>query len=336
MPALSLTGATGKTTSATLGDPLSRSSRATTNDARSSAARNAARVGGVVGVDATDDERRGRRRRRPRPRSRRRRGRPPRAGCRRPTWWRRRRGQRRRRPAGRRAAGWAGSPPRPHRGRRRAGAPRRAWRRSSPRPRRRRSRRPARWPAARPPGSPARVESVVGVAEQACSASASRRAWSATSWPSSFWRPRDANGAIENTRVRASCATSPCAAAGRSRRLRPRARGRPARRSRRPRGRRTSRPAGEHDLGRRGRRLLGRERPGAEVDVVGAEGDAGELAVGEGVLGGQPAAGQHRRRAGLGEPAGGDGERLRPGGRAQLAARRRGPGAGSGGRPAWA
>ena len=39
---------------------------------------------------------------------------------------------------------------------------------------------------------------------------------------------------------------------------------------------------------------------GPEVDVVGAERDAGELAVGVGVLGGEPAAGQHADRAGRG------------------------------------
>ena len=49
--------------------------------------------------------------------------------CRRPTRWRRRRGRRRRRPDGRRAAGWAGSRPRPHRGHRRGAGPRRAGRR---------------------------------------------------------------------------------------------------------------------------------------------------------------------------------------------------------------
>ena len=41
------------------------------------------------------------------------------------------------------------------------------------------------------------------------------------------------------------------------------------------------------------RGLLGGVRAGPEVDVVGAQHRAGELAVGEGVLGGQPAAGQH-------------------------------------------
>src|SRR3712207_7112827 len=39
--------------------------------------------------------------------------------------------------------------------------------------------------------------------------------------------------------------------------------------------------------------LLGRVRPGAGVDVVGPERDAGELGVGVGVLDRQPATGQH-------------------------------------------
>ena len=58
-------------------------------------------------------------------------------------------------------------------------------------------------------------------------------------------------------------------------------------------------PGREHDLGGEEGGLLGRERPGPEVDVVGAERDAGELAVGEGVLGGEPAAGQDAGVAGL-------------------------------------
>ena len=48
----------------------------------------------------------------------------------------------------------------------------------------------------------------------------------------------------------------------------------------------------QHDLGGQELGLLGGVRPGAEVDVVGAEGDPGELGVRVGVLGGQPAAGQ--------------------------------------------
>ena len=76
--------------------------------------------------------------------------------------------------------------------------------------------------------------------------------------------------------------------------------------------------AGEHDVGGEEGRLLGRERPGAEVDVVGAEGCPGELRVGVAVLGGDPAAGQHPHATGRGETARRDGERLGPGGRAQL------------------
>ena len=92
--------------------------------------------------------RRGRRRRRPGRRARRRRSaatiasasRPARLGQRvdAPGGGRRRRGPRRRRPDGRRAAGWAGSRPRPRRGRRRGAAPRPAGRRCVGRGRRRR------------------------------------------------------------------------------------------------------------------------------------------------------------------------------------------------------
>ncbi len=81
----------------------------------------------------------------------------------------------------------------------------------------------------------------------------------------------------------------------------------------------------EHDLGGEERGLLRRERTGAEVDVVGAEGDAGELAVGVAVLGGDPAAGQHGGRAGVGEPAGGDGEGLGPATRDGASRPRRAP-----------
>ena len=52
---------------------------------------------------------------------------------------------------------------------------------------------------------------------------------------------------------------------------------------------------------------------------MGAEGDPCERAVGEGVLGGEPATGQDPGVAGLCETARGDGERLGPGGRAELA-----------------
>ena len=75
----------------------------------------------------------------------------------------------------------------------------------------------------------------------------------------------------------------------------------------------------QHHLGGEERRLLGRERTGPEVDVVGAERDPGELAVGEAVLGGDPATGQHADRAGRGQTAGGDRERLGPGRRPELA-----------------
>ena len=51
--------------------------------------------------------------------------------------------------------------------------------------------------------------------------------------------------------------------------------------------------AGAGDARLEERQLLGRVRPGAGVDVVGAEDHAGELGVGVGVLDGQPAAGQH-------------------------------------------
>ena len=78
--------------------------------------------------------------------------------------------------------------------------------------------------------------------------------------------------------------------------------------------------AAQHDLGGEERRLLGRVRAGAEVDVVGAERDARELAVGVGVLGGEPAAGQHADGAGVArQAAGGDGEGLGPRRGTQLA-----------------
>ena len=65
---------------------------------------------------------------------------------------------------------------------------------------------------------------------------------------------------------------------------------------RRARGRRTSRPAGSR-RGRRGTTASSSEcGAGAEVDVVGAEDGAGELAVGVGVLAGQPAPGEHADR----------------------------------------
>ena len=56
VPALSLTGATGKTTSATRVTSLSRSSRATTNDAAVERRTEGRGVGRVVGVDAAHDQ----------------------------------------------------------------------------------------------------------------------------------------------------------------------------------------------------------------------------------------------------------------------------------------
>ena len=155
VPALSVTGATGKTTSATRVTSVSRSSRATTNDARVERRAEGRRVGGVVGVDAADDQaaelagvERGHDRVGVAAGA-------SRAGCRRPRRWRRRRAPRRRRPAGRRAAGWAGSRSRPHRGRRHGAAPRRAWRRSCAASVGGGGERAGRrWPAARRPGSP--------------------------------------------------------------------------------------------------------------------------------------------------------------------------------------
>ena len=70
--------------------------------------------------------------------------------------------------------------------------------------------------------------------------------------------------------------------------------------------------AGQRDVGGEEVGLLGGVRAGAEVDVVGAEGDAGELGVGVGVLGGQPATGEHGAGAGVAQAAGGDGEGLGP------------------------
>ena len=60
--------------------------------------------------------------------------------------------------------------------------------------------------------------------------------------------------------------------------------------------------------------LLAGVRAGAEVDVVGAEGEPGELGVRVGVLERQPAAGQHAGLAArLRQALGGDAQRLRPG-----------------------
>ena len=56
MPALSTTGATGKTTSAARVTSVSRSSSATTNDAAVDRGAGGRRVAGVVGVDAADDQ----------------------------------------------------------------------------------------------------------------------------------------------------------------------------------------------------------------------------------------------------------------------------------------
>src|SRR5690606_4638233 len=74
-------------------------------------------------------------------------------------------------------------------------------------------------------------------------------------------------------------------------------------------------PGGE-ELG-----LLLRVGSGAEVDVVGAQHDPGELGVGVGVLQGEPSADEHAHpAAGGGQAAGGDAQRLRPGGDLQGAA----------------
>ena len=76
---------------------------------------------------------------------------------------------------------------------------------------------------------------------------------------------------------------------------------------------------GDHVRGEEGG-LLGGVRPRPEVDVVGAERDPGELAVGVGVLGGQPPAGEHPDRAlGRREAASRDREGLGPRRRAVLA-----------------
>ena len=262
VPALSVTGATGKTTSAARVTSVSRSSSATTNRAASRAARVAA--GSAVSSGSTPPMTR-----------------PPsspaaraatiasasrparrRAGGRRPTRWRRRRGRRRRRPDGRRAAGWAGSRSRPRRGHRRDAGPRPAGHRSS---------RPVRPRRVRAPGevarrSPTRITAVLSTPYSPCSTSASeRRGLVAGAGRRSAGRSSCAGRARCTARGRrrgCPCGT-PCAAAGRSRRPRPRARGRRGRRWRRSRGRRTRRDGGARPR-RRGsappRRRCGRAR----------------------------------------------------------------------------
>ncbi len=71
--------------------------------------------------------------------------------------------------------------------------------------------------------------------------------------------------------------------------------------------------AAARHLGGEERRFLGRVRPGAEVDVVGAQRHPGELRVRVGVLDGDPAAGQHPGPAARpGKTAGRGRQRLRP------------------------
>ena len=67
------------------------------------------------------------------------------------------------------------------------------------------------------------------------------------------------------------------------------------------------------DPSRQELRLLAGVRAGAEVDVVGAQHDSGELGVGVSVFDGQPATRQHTGTAGCcGEPLDGRGHRMRP------------------------
>ena len=78
----------------------------------------------------------------------------------------------------------------------------------------------------------------------------------------------------------------------------------------------------QHDLGGQELGLLGGVGTRTEVDVVGAEGDPRELGVGVGVLGGEPATGQHTDTTGGtrgSQAARGNRERLGPARRSQLA-----------------
>ena len=316
--------ATGKTTSAARVTSVSRSSSATTNDAASSAAAERRRVGRVVGVDPADDqtaELAGARRRR---RSRRA-SRPGVLGqaVDAPGGGRVDAGRRRRRPGGHRAAGSAGSRSRPHRGRRPGAAPRPAWRRCVRASRgdggeraRRRS------PAARRPGSRRRCRARRrrrGPARRRTSASVAGRGRRSACRPSCAG-PLVAYGATDQTRVRCSRLALrsrrkivPASSSGSSPTRSDGVGGLEVGVRRTPSGR-------QHDLGGEERGLLGRVRPGPEVDVVGAERDPGEGAVGVGVLGGEPAAGQDAASPpAAAQAAGGDGERLGPRRRPELA-----------------
>ena len=161
---------------------------------------------------------------------------------RRPRRWRRRRGRRRRRPGGRRAAGSAGSRSRARPGHRRDAGPTPAGHRSSRPGRPPRSARPARWPAAHRRGSRRSCRRRTRPARRARRAPRPRRraGWRPAGRPSCAGRARCT---ARSTRRGCPCGT-PCAAAGRSRRPRPRARARRGRRSARSRGRRTRRGGG--------------------------------------------------------------------------------------------
>ena len=111
-------------------------------------------------------------------------------------------GGRRRRPGGRRAAGSAGSRSRPRRGHRRGAGPRPAGHRSSRPARPPRSARRARWRAARRRGSRRSCRRRTRPARRARRAPRPRRrAGSAISWPFILRRPREVYGASETTRV---------------------------------------------------------------------------------------------------------------------------------------
>ena len=196
--------------------------------------------------------------------------------------------RRRRRPVGRRAAGPAGRRPRARRARRRGAAPRPAGHRSPRRVARPRSARRAPTPGRSPtrmtaPPARSRARRRRRRPTAPAYASASSTPGSAPgavgrTWPDSFSRPRPANGA---TRVDGE----PAAAYGLAQ---------PQEDDRRlllglepdeQHGRRLlevgvghAEPATGDVRGEEGL-LLGRVRPGPEVDVVGAERDAGELGV---------------------------------------------------------
>ena len=300
VPALSLTGATGKTTSAARVTSVSRSSSETTNDAAASAAAEGGRVRGVVGVDAADDQAAELAGEPRRPRSRRRRGRRRRAALSTPqaaAASTRAAGSATGRPPGSRLGQAAGldraavtgparDPGQPGAG---LGGQRGGGREGAGRGREALAERgPRRCCRCRSrPGRPGRS-----------SAAASSPGAVATSWPSSLCSPRVVKGATERPgcRRRGRLAQPQEDRAGlvlglepdqhdgrrrsRGRRRSPR---RPRDRSARPSGPGTSASSAECGRARKSMSLV----PSA---------DPGEPAVGVGVLGGEPAAGQHRRR----------------------------------------